>query len=329
MSDSSAERTQDAALDSSKDARARGALVIGEALIDIVETARSSEEFVGGGPNTIAVGLARRDVSASLLAWIAHDDRGQRIAAALKHEGVTLLPDSWGAARTPTALAQIQPDGSAVYQFDIEWAVPQVALSGATAPALIHAGSIGLFIEPGAAHVLDMLQRFHGTGIITLDPNIRPSLLPDHGTALAQFERAARLATLVKLSDEDAAWLYPKLSITQVAARICDLGPASCVLTLGADGAYAQHHGRTTRVASYPVTVADTISAGDSFMASLITGLLTPARADRAAGPIPLEKFQCMLDDAARSAALAVSKPGAAPPTSAEVAALPSQLARD
>lgn len=300
-------------------------VVIGEALIDIVETNGNAEEYVGGGPANIAIGLCRRGVPTSLLAWLAKDPRGLRITEALRDEGVDVLPESLGATRTPTALARIQPDGSAVYHFDIEWAVPHIALGPTDreigiSPALIHAGSIGLFTKPGASRVLDVLQAFHGRGVITLDPNIRPSLLPDHDTALAQFERAARLATLVKLSDEDAAWLYPALSEREALAHICGLGPNTCVLTRGADGVIAQHSGATVAAEAYAVTVADTISAGDSFMASLIVGLVG------AAGPIPLDQFERMLDDAARSAAIAVSRHGAAPPTAEEVAAFPSLL---
>ncbi len=291
--------------------------MIGEALIDIVERPGSAQEFVGGGPANTAIGLARLGVPVSLLTCLGDDDRGRRIADALADERVGLHPASAPVPRTSTARASIDARGSAEYSFDIHWRVPDVDIAP---PRIVHAGSIGLFLEPGATALAAILRRQSGRSTITIDPNIRPSLLPEHPLALRRFEEAAALADLVKLSDEDAAWLYPSLGPEAAVERICSLGPGSCILTRGSDGVYARHRERTFELAAYRVTVADTISAGDSFMASVIAGLVA-AHAD----PTPAE-FLELLDSAARAAAFAVSVSGAAPPTPEQVAAVPSRL---
>lgn len=287
------------------------ALVIGEALIDIVARDDEAREFVGGGPLNIAVGLARLGHPTRLLAHIAHDERGERIAAHLDADGVSLHPGSWSAARTPTAHASIGDAGAATYRFDIAWRVPGLGAPGAE---LVHSGSIALFLEPGGSDVLSYLRGLPDSTAVTLDPNIRPALIADHAAAVERFEVAAERADLIKMSDEDAEWLYPGRPVEEVAGRLLGSDPGRgrpriVVVTLGADGAYARSHGTEARVAALPVTVVDTISAGDSFMASLASSLL-----ERGLDGV-LAALPAVLDRAARAAAIAVSAPGANPPT--------------
>ncbi|RZI85266.1 MAG: carbohydrate kinase, partial [Microbacterium sp.] len=118
-------------------------LVIGEALIDIVD----GTEIVGGSPANVALGLGRLGIDVELLTAIGSDDRGRRIADHLGESGVRVLPESLCLEQTSTARASIRPDGSAAYDFDIEWTLP---LSGADAHDIVHVGSIACFLEPGA-----------------------------------------------------------------------------------------------------------------------------------------------------------------------------------
>jgi fructokinase len=72
---------------------ASAGLVIGEALIDIVERVGSGEEpteVVGGSPANVALGLSRLGIDATLLTHLAHDERGMRIAGELRGAGVRL-----------------------------------------------------------------------------------------------------------------------------------------------------------------------------------------------------------------------------------------------
>ncbi len=303
------------------DPGSRRALVIGEALIDIVKhadpcaeptrprtehrTEDRVEEHVGGSPANVAIGIARLGHPVRLLTRLGRDERGRRIAGLLSDEGVELLPDSWDAGATSTAHARIAADGSADYRFDIDWRLPERA---PRLPSLVHAGSIALFLEPGGSRVLRLLERFAETALVTLDPNIRPSLLGDHADAVRRFERAAALADLVKLSDEDAAWLYPELGLEAAALRVRELGPSIVVVTLGPEGAFAFSPGGISRIQAREVEVVDTISAGDSFMASLASSLLDLGL-DGTLAALPQ-----VLDRAARAAAIAVSVAGANPP---------------
>lgn len=289
------------------------ALVIGEALIDIVETADGSRELVGGSPANVAVGLARQGHVARLLTRIGRDPRGERIAEHLTASGVALSDGSWTTTATSTARARLQPDGSADYVFDIHWSIGAPDLSDAT---LVHTGSIALFLEPGGAAVLDALRAAGESALVTLDPNIRPALVGEHAAALARFEQAAARADLVKLSDEDAAWLYPGLSPERVLSVIAAHGPRVVVMTRGAEGAIGLGPGGIAAVDALAVSVVDTIGAGDAYMASLVASALDePALFESDA------VFRAVLHRAAVAAGLTVARAGANPPTRAELAA--------
>jgi len=286
------------------------ALVIGEALIDIVEGVEV-RELVGGSPANVAVGLARQGHDVQLLTRIGRDARGERIAEHVASAGAALTADSWGSGATSTARARLQPDGSAEYEFDIDWTVPAPDLDGI---ALVHSGSIALFLEPGGDTVIDALQRASGTALVTVDPNIRPALVGSRGPAVDRFVQAARAADLVKLSDEDAAWLYPGLLPEQVLAEVATQGPRVVVITRGGEGAIALGPAGVVEVAAISVEVVDTIGAGDAYMASLISSMLDDA--DLLASPVALERA---LRRAAVTAGITVSRAGANPPRRAEV----------
>lgn len=281
-------------------------MVIGEALIDIVEERDGTRsEHVGGSPANVAIGLARLGHDSMLLTHLGFDPRGERIASHLAAENVALADGSFGAGPTSTAEATIGADGAATYRFDIVWYIPQVSVRSVAA---VHAGSLGLFLSPGADVVAQLLGQAADHGIVTLDPNVRPDLLPDHDAAVERFETALALADLVKLSDEDAAWLYPGLDESAVLRRLVEAGPSVAVMTKGADGALAMTRERQAAVPARPGPLVDTIGAGDSFMASLIASLL------RDGVEHAVSHLDAVLRRAAAAASLAVAAAGAQPP---------------
>ncbi|MGX9349241.1 carbohydrate kinase family protein [Microbacterium sp. KNMS] len=277
-------------------------LVIGEALIDIVDAPQGAREHVGGSPANVALGLGRRGVSVALLTQIGDDERGRAIRDHLAESGARVLRESVTAAKTSTAVAHLAADGGAQYDFDIAWsALPSVEI----APRLIHTGSIAAFLEPGAASVRELLAQTKARHI-TFDPNIRVDLLGDRDEALSAYEAIARLSTLIKMSDEDAAWLYPGLSIDEVLDAVLALGPDVAAITQGAAGASLATASARVRVAPVAVRAVDTIGAGDTFMTSLIHSLLAHGDA-----PVTREVLESMGADAVRAAAITVSRAGA------------------
>ncbi|WP_160667939.1 carbohydrate kinase family protein [Pseudarthrobacter sp. ATCC 49987] len=287
-------------------------MVVGEALIDVVTTSDDQVEHPGGSPANVAYGLGRLGVTTGLLTAIAPDARGISIENHLSSAGVILLPGSKSLTRTASATATLAPDGSARYDFDISWDLAPT--TPAYFPKILHTGSIATFLSPGAGAVKALLEQAHKHCMITYDPNIRPALLGSHAEAKAIFEELVPLTDVVKLSDEDAQWLYPQKSLEETAAHILGLGTRLTVITKGAEGSQFTSAAANISIPAVKTTVADTIGAGDSFMSALILGFLT--RGTEGIAPAVLEQLG---HTAAAAAAITVQRPGANPPTLEEL----------
>ncbi|TDN91481.1 PfkB family carbohydrate kinase [Microbacterium sp. BK668] len=288
-------------------------LVIGEAVVDITSSAGAKTEMPGGGPANVALGLGRRGVDVALLTNLGRDARGSVITRHLERSGVWVLGESFVDDATSTAHAEITADGSARYDFDVRWIGPEARLG--VRPRTIHTGSVAAFLTPGDARVLEQLDRLNAE-IVTFDPNIRPALIGARDRARARFEDFARRATVVKLSDEDAEYLYPDTGVHEALDAIAALGPRLVALTRGAHGAALAADGHAVEVPGRTVAVVDTIGAGDTFMASLIADY--PSMHD---GGISAADLRDLGETAVGAAAITVSRAGADLPWSADLAA--------
>jgi fructokinase len=293
---------------------AQRALVIGEALIDIVERdGQIMGEHVGGSPLNVAVGLARLGRGVDFLTHIGDDDRGRRITDYVKRSGVELVSGSITADRTPTAVATLDESGKAQYVFDIDWQLagtPEV-----TPPLVAHTGSIATVLEPGCRATAALLNAYHVSATISFDPNVRPALIEDDEQARTRIDRLVERCDVVKASDEDVDWIDPNRTPEQVARTWLGLGPAIVAVTMGERGAFAICKAGVARVASRPVNVVDTVGAGDAFMTGLIDALwslgLLGAERRTDLRRISVDTLTEVLQTAALSSALTVARAGA------------------
>jgi fructokinase len=249
-------------------------LVVGEALIDRVTGPDGSvAEHVGGSPANVAFGLGALGHAVELATWLGPDAHGARIEEVCRSRGIPLTPGSHGAASTPVAHALLDARGSATYTFDLEWA-PESFPSHA-AYGHVHLGSIGAVLEPGASRVRRFLEEARDTTTVSYDPNLRPALmtLEEARDAVAA---AVPLADVVKASDEDVGWLAPDTPLEDVAAEWAALGPSLVVVTRGGEGAlvHVPGSGEQLNLPAAATRLVDTVGAGDSFMAGLLSGLL-------------------------------------------------------
>ncbi|WP_127842763.1 carbohydrate kinase family protein [Actinomyces wuliandei] len=304
------------------------ALSIGEALVDVViHPGQKPVDIPGGSPANVALGLARLGRDTELTCWIGTDERGQAVRSHLEAAGVRLSAGADGAARTSTAQATIGEDRAATYVFDLDWNPPYPARpEGAEPPVLVHTGSIAAVLEPGRSTVEQVLRDYRATSTIAYDPNARPQLMgsPEHARAIV--ERIVALADLVKCSDEDIAWFYgPDADTEEVLRRWLGLGAAVVVVTRGKKGALAlTGSGLRVEVPADPdVVVADTVGAGDSFMGGLEDALwsedLVGADRREALRAVDAAALERIVRHAARIADITVARPGANPPTRAEL----------
>jgi fructokinase len=290
------------------------ALVIGEALIDIVQRdGQPLGEHVGGSPLNVAIGLGRLGRDVDFLTHIGTDERGRRIVDYLEASGVRLVPGSTTAGRTPTALARLDANGAADYVFDLEWELTGTA--EVAPPIIAHTGSIAGFLDPGCLATAALLDAYRPSATITYDPNVRPDLIADRDQAIERIDRLVEHADVVKASDEDLRWIAPDSDPERTAHTWLASGPSIVAVTMGARGAFAVCAAGTVRVAARPVQVVDTVGAGDSFMTGLIDALWSldllgaPRRGDLAR--IGTDTLDGVVRAASLASALTVAKAGA------------------
>jgi len=295
-------------------------LVIGESLIDIVHRPDgSTQEYVGGSPANVAVGLARLGREVTFATRIGNDSRGTRIAAQLDEEGVRLTDGSVGKQPTSVATSTLDTTGAATYSFDLTWELDEVqVLEGLTH---VHTGSVAATLEPGASTVLNTIQKARSSATISYDPNARPSLMGDPHEVRAKIEQLIGLSDVVKASDEDVAWLYDGAPLSDILRLWGQLGPALLVITRGHKGAVIglSITGELTSINAVAVEVVDTVGAGDSFMAGLVSGLLDAGllggvRARQRLRSASLAEVRPAVHRALACAAVTVSRAGANPP---------------
>jgi len=297
---------------------------IGEALIDIVQPQTGeATEHVGGSPANVAVGLAALGHPTLLATNLGDDERGQRITDYLAERQVELTPGSRNAAHTSTAKATLDADGAATYDFDLAWDIPVPDLS---AVGHVHTGSIAATLQPGASAVFEAMASARASGTVSYDPNARPTIMGESHEARSLIEECIGRSDVVKASAEDIEWLYQGASVEDVARLWGRLGPPLVVITDGGDGALVYQNSTDTlvRVAAPKVEVVDTVGAGDSFMAGLISGLLDAQLLGSAQARQRLDQasawaLSAAVDRALSTAAYTVARAGAASPTRADI----------
>ena len=310
--------------------------VVGESLVDIIEAPAGDgaargpaarQAHPGGSPLNVAVGCARLGLGTKLVTHFGDDAHGQLIADHLRTNNVEAIVG--GSQPTSSALATLDGNGAAEYTFSIGWDI-----NGASMPALaavqgslhVHTGSIATVLAPGNRAVRGLVEAARPHATVSFDPNCRPAISRDPEAARRETEDFVAASDIVKASDEDLRWLYPGRTLDESLTAWLELGPALVALTRGADGPVILTRQGRVEIPGETVAVADTVGAGDSFMAALISGLaqldaLGAANRPRLRSLSP-EDLDALAAYANRAAAITCSRPGANPPTSAELGSL-------
>jgi fructokinase len=298
--------------------------VIGEVLVDLVWRTGADQvvPLPGGSPANVAIGLHRLGRPVTLVTCWGDDPPGALVDAHLASTGVDVHRVESASARTMLALAYVDAtSGGATYDFLPRW--DPVELPVDPQISLLHTGSLAAVVEPGATRVLEACRRMQGRPghAVAVDLNVRPSVLPDRAAYRDATSRLARVADVVKASDEDLQWLYPELSPESAARTLLELGPRMVVVTHGPRGATGITADHEIRVAAPSLHVVDTIGAGDAFQASLLDALLGPRDGSGIGVRLPATRAELehVLHTCARAGAIACSRAGAQPPTWQEI----------
>lgn len=299
--------------------------------MDVVHSETSAPKaHVGGSPFNVAVGLARLEHQVVFAGRRGEDDYGRMIARSLRAQGINSLLEA-DDLPTSVARATLDPTGQASYEFSLDWALPsadEVEDKFATCSGdriHLHTGSIAAMVQPGAETVKGVLHRARETATISYDPNYRPTLVPNREEARQQVEEFIALADVIQASTDDLDLLYPERSHRDTMSAWLELGPSLVTVTRGASGAIALARSGFAEQQAFSVEVADTVGAGDSFMAATLSSLqqrgLLGAQHRQALQGISADTVSEVLRSAAQAAAITSSRFGAQPPSAKELAA--------
>ena len=273
---------------------------VGETLWDILPAG----EFIGGAPFNVAAHASRLGARARLISRVGKDARGESALRMAARHGIdqSLLQTD---ARLPTGIARITlaADGSAAYELP----APAAWDALETTAAGLHAAAKATAVVYGTLGQRDVRAREAVRALVAAahyriyDPNLRAPHF-DREISLSSLEHA----DLVKFNEHEcslfARWIGCGADADRLHAALRhDFGVRSLCITRGVRGALLFHGGRRQDQAAVPAAVADTIGAGDAFLAMLSIQLL-----DDADPAVALLR-------AVRLASFVASKPGAVP----------------
>jgi fructokinase len=295
-------------------------VVVGEALVDLVVAPDGQvTAALGGAPFNTSRACARLDAPTEFVGALSTDRFGRLLAERLATDGVSLEHAMGVEEPTTLAVAELDEGGAASYRFYIEstsvLALPRsVDLTGARA---LFTGGLGLALPPIAAIIEQHVADAPPECLTMVDVNCRPAVIADRADYLARLGRVLAGADVVKVSDDDLAYLAPEHSPADALAEMLVNGTQVVLLTSGAGGVEVFTRDGGFSVPVDPVAVVDTIGAGDSFDGGFLAWWIGSGR-----GPDELS----VTDDLRRAvvaanavAGLACTRRGADPPRRADL----------
>lgn len=306
-------------------------LVFGESLIDVFPAAETPTGItldgrVGGSPFNVAVGLARLRQAVAFVSCISTDSFGDRLVQALEAEDVDLSLVQRHISPTTLSVVTADANGVPTYAFHGDHGADRMLDPRPleTLPArarVLQLGSYPLVVEPIASTLRRVVQREHRARLVAYDPNVRLNVEPSVLRWRAAVEWMVQRTHLLKISEEDAALLYPGDSLEALAQRWLAQGVSLVVVTHGGEGASAWTARVQVREAAVPVELVDTVGAGDTFQAALLTWLAEQERLGaKALALLAADELRACLRFAAKAAAITCSRRGADLPRRSELA---------
>jgi fructokinase len=291
--------------------------VAGEALMDLIPvTGGERVPMVGGGPANTAKAVARLGYQINFVGGISSDDYGKSIEEELVGSGVDLSLVYRGNESTALAIATIDENGLAKYDFELGGTASfafDMSWLPSGEPDVIHVGSVATLLEPGASELLKWVSS--KSVPVIFDPNVRPSIQGDRAMYRVAVERWIEKASIIKLSEDDLNWLYGG-GEEEIVSGWLARGVSIVVVTRAEKGLRAYSSGVVIDVPAVKVELVDSVGAGDTIGAVLVEGVL-----QRGIDGLRGEVLRSVLERAAKAAAITCSRAGAKPPTRQELEA--------
>lgn len=279
--------------------------------MDLIPVAGGDQvPMVGGGPANTAKAVARLGYKTYFVGGISSDNYGKAIEEALAESGVDLSLVFRGNQRTALAIATIDENGLAKYDFELD-GTASFAFDKSWLPVgepdVLHIGSVATLLEPGASELFNWVSS--KIVPVIFDPNVRPSIQGDRAIYRAAVERWIEKASIIKLSEDDLSWLYGGIE-EEIVSGWLSRGVSIVVVTRAEKGLSAYSSESVIDVPAVKVEVVDSVGAGDTIGAVMVEGVLQHGL-EKLRG----DALKSVLERAAKAAAITCSRAGANPPT--------------
>lgn len=238
-------------------------------------------EGFGGDTSNTAIAAARQGASAAYATAIGRDDAGERFLGLWRAEGVDVGPVKIDPTR-PTALYLVT-HGAGGHGFHFyrrgsaasAYAPADVPVATIAAARMFYATGISQAISHTAAdavlHAIAIARKNRVR--VAFGTNYRARLWPP-ARAAALIHFAARQADILFASLEDATALAGIRDAAAAADFYRGLGPATVVVTMGAEGALLADGDTRTHIPALPGDVVDATGAGDAFAGAYLARIL-------------------------------------------------------
>ena len=243
----------------------------GEVLWDILPT----ERIAGGAPMNVCIRLQSLGINSQMISSIGNDSLGQELQSIIEHKHVdTSLLQINDRLATGQVHVTLNEQGSASYEIVYPSAWDSIVLTAENQKAVAAADAFVF----GSLACRDTLSQETLLALLKVarykifDVNLRPPFY-----SLPLIVSLMEQADLVKLNDDElieivAALQGPNTSIEDGILFLSQItNTHSICVTKGKDGAVLYHQNQFYSHPGYEVTVVDTIGAGDSFLAALIS----------------------------------------------------------
>ena len=294
--------------------------VCGEVLIDLIPRGEKKIAIVGGGPANTAKALALLGFDSYFIDGISSDAYGEKAKTELLYAGVNLKYAHF--TDKPTCTADVSLDaagvasyvfaieGSATFDFAHDWLPDPLEIK----PAVLQIGTLATIVEPAATILLEWARKVATVAPIVFDPNVRSSVVSDRTKYQAAVARWTAISAVIKVSEDDLAWLYPDREQTDIAAQWLSEGAQLVIITKGSYGLIVITKEGSVTVPGVKVEVADTVGAGDTVGAIVVEAIV-----ERGLAALHGEVLREVLTRAAKAASITCSRAGANPPSRAEI----------
>ena len=263
-------------------------LCLGELMLDMV--AREAQDGSvggfdmrpGGAAGNVAVAVSRLGGRAGIIAKVSDDFFGNYMKRVMAENGVETSGVVMDAQRKiAMAFVTFDTEKKPAYLFYRENSASASFSQAELDPRIFDGAKVLYFSSMGL--VRDPLRRTNYEAArlaaqagarIAFDPNIRFGVWPSREAVRDEVRRMMQHANICKMNDEELAFLYGDGDIEQTCREMMRAYPnlELAAITLGADGALLMNRqGVSARVPALDNEVVDTVGAGDSFFATLIT----------------------------------------------------------